>query len=236
MRLAAFAGALAALALLAAPAASQAQRARPRVAARDWSQLAVRTPEGGVRIGNPAAPVHLVEYGSITCPHCAAFQAEGSAALRTTYVRSGRVSWEYRPFLIFPTDPGVFVLLNCLPVQGFFPAVDQLYATQRSWVDRIVNMPAAQQQQINGMAPPLKAAALVRAAGLDTFFRAHGLTSARLAQCLNNHAGFDAVVGTTRRGGNEGVQGTPTFFVNGRDQHVVDWASLEVGLRQALGS
>src|SRR5437870_4258034 len=112
--------AFAALALLAAPAASSAQRRAP-VAHRDWSLVAVRTPEGGVRIGNPAAPVKLIEYGSITCPHCAAFSADGAAALRARYVRTGRVSWEYRPYLIFPTDPGIFMLLNCLPPAPIFP-------------------------------------------------------------------------------------------------------------------
>src|SRR5919112_206229 len=103
---------LALAAALALPAAAPAQP-RAAQAQRDWTRIVVATPQGVFRMGNPAATVRLVEYGSITCPHCAAFEAEGGATLRNQYVRSGRVSWEYRPFMLFPTDPGVFMLLRC---------------------------------------------------------------------------------------------------------------------------
>ena len=221
-----FAAAFAAFALLAAPAASPAQR-RAAVAQRDWSQIAVRTPEGGVRIGNPDAPVKLVEYGSITCPHCAEFSAEAAMALRTRHVRSGRVSWEYRPFLIFPTDPGLFILLNCLSPSRFFPATEQLYATQRAWVGRVQALPQAQLQQIASMPPSQQAAALAHATGLDPFFRARGLTAPQINACLANRAGVDRLVAISRHAGELGVGGTPTFLINGRLVGSLDWARLE---------
>jgi protein-disulfide isomerase len=216
----------AALAMLAAPAASPAQR-RAAVAQRDWSQIAVRTPEGGVRIGNPAAPVKLLEYGSITCPHCAAFSAEGAAALRARYVRPGRVSWEYRPYLIFPTDPGIFLLLSCLPPSRFFPAADQLYATQRSWIGRVQALPEAQLQQLQTLSPNQQAAALVRAAGLDAFFRAQGLGPAQANACLANQAAIRRLGAIGQHANELGVQGTPTFFINGRSVGTLSWARLE---------
>ena len=43
----------------------------------DWSEMVSETPEGGFVMGNPNAPVKLVEYGSMTCPHCAEFQEAG---------------------------------------------------------------------------------------------------------------------------------------------------------------
>src|SRR5207237_2794614 len=109
---------LAAVTVLAAPlseaAAQQRRAARPaaRPAAhptvvRDWTRIAVRTPEG-VRIGNPAAQVKLVEYGSITCPHCAAFANQGGTAGLDRHVRTGRVSGEYRPYMIVRTAPVLF--------------------------------------------------------------------------------------------------------------------------------
>ena len=55
--------------LAAAPAAAQA----PAVANVDWSQRVATTPEGGFRMGNPDAPVKLVEFLSLTCSHCATF-------------------------------------------------------------------------------------------------------------------------------------------------------------------
>jgi protein-disulfide isomerase len=223
--------ALAAFAALASPASSPAaQRARAHaahVAQRDWSQIAVRTPEGGVRIGNPAAAVKLVEYGSITCPHCAAFSREASAALRTRYVRSGRVSWEYRPYLIFPTDPGVFLLLSCLAPSRFFPAVEQLYATQPAWVGRVQALPPAQRQQFQSLAPNQQAAALVRATGLEGFFGARGMSAPQINACLANRAGIERLAAISRHANELDVYGTPIFFINGRSVGTQDWARLE---------
>src|ERR687892_1780859 len=73
----------------------------------DWTQVVSQTPEGGYRMGNPDAPVKLVEYASITCHVCQQFAEAGTERLENVYVSSGQVSWEYRPFMIFPTDPGV---------------------------------------------------------------------------------------------------------------------------------
>jgi protein-disulfide isomerase len=227
MKIRALAAALAAFAMLAMPGSSPAQRARAHVAQRDWSLVAARTPEGGVRIGNPAAPVKLVEYGSISCPHCAAFSAEGAAALRTRHVRSGRVSWEYRPYLIFPTDPGIFMLLNCLGPARFFPATEQLYATQNVWYGRVRALTPDQLQHIQALSPFEQSAALVHAAGLDPFFRARGLTPAQINACLADHAAVERLAAIARHASDLGVQGTPTFFINGRSIGTVEWARLE---------
>src|SRR5687767_4143934 len=92
----------------------------------DWTQVVSETPEGGYRMGNPDAPVKLIEFASITCPHCAEFAEAGAEPLESTFVRSGQVSWEYRPYMIFPTDPGIFALLRCQGATPFFRLVDQL--------------------------------------------------------------------------------------------------------------
>ena len=229
MRLRALAASLAALVLLAAPGTSSAQRARPRAPAahRDWSLTAMRTPEGGVRIGNPAAPVKLIEYGSITCPHCAAFSGEAAAALRGGQVRAGRVSWEYRPYLIFPTDPAAFLLLNCLPPASFFPAMETLYATQRQWFGRVQALPEAELQRLQALPPIQMSTGMIRAAGLDAFFRARGLSAAQVNACLADRAALQRLVGVTRHAGELGVEGTPTFFINGRSVGTQDWARLQ---------
>ncbi len=227
MRMPTIAAALAAIFLLAVPASSPAQRHRAPAAQRDWSTVAVRTPEGGIRIGNPAAPVKLIEYGSISCPHCAAFSAEAANALRARYVRTGRVSWEYRPYLIFPTDPGIFMLLNCLAPGQFFGATEQLYASQNEWFGRVRDLPADQLQRIQSLTPIQQSAALVHAAGLDPFFRARGMSPAQINACLANRAGIERLTATTRRANALGVQGTPTFLVNGRVVGTVGWARLE---------
>jgi protein-disulfide isomerase len=221
--------ALAALAMLAAPASgpAAARRSRAPAAHRDWSLVTMRTPEGGVRIGNPAAPVKLIEYGSITCPHCAAFSAEAGPALRAGQVRAGRLSWEYRPYLIFPTDPAIFMLLNCLPPTRFFPAAEALYASQRQWFGRVQALPPAELQRLQALPPIQMSAAMVRAAGLDAFFRARGLSAAQINACLANGAALQRLVGITRHANELGLEGTPSFFINGRSVGTPDWARLQ---------
>jgi len=223
----AFLAALAVAALLAVPASAQRARRPAAPMAHDWSRMVVRTPEGGFRMGNPAAPVKLVEYGSITCSHCAEFSAQGADALRDNYIRPGRVSWEYRPYLIFPTDPAVFLLLNCLGPGHFFAASEQLYASQSEWTGRVMALPEAEAERLSGLPPARQAAGLIRAAGLDRFFQRHGLTPARINGCLNNGAALNRLGEITQMASDLGVQGTPTFFINGRLVAAQNWARLE---------
>ena len=203
----------------------------------DWTQVVSETPQGGYRMGNPDAPVKLIEFASITCPHCAEFAETGAAPLENTYVRSGQVSWEYRPFMIFPTDPGIFALLRCQGATPFFRLVDQLYATQRDWAGRLQSLPPEQLQQTESMTPSARAGLLVRASGLDQFFRQRGMPEGRINSCLADNAGFERLADiTSRASSEEGVAGTPTFAINGEIAQGVDtWPELEQRLRSAIG-
>ena len=210
----------------------------------DWSQMVQQTPEGGFRMGNPDAPVKLVEYASISCPHCAEFTEEASQELRDVYVKSGQVSWEYRPVLLFPTDPGIFMLLRCQGAQPFFSLTDQLYATQNDWLGRTRTLPPAQLQALQSMPPAQQAPALSRALGMDQFFRQRGMPQAQVDQCLNNPENLTSLAETQRKVQEDGVTGTPTFFINGQVQENVGYwnhpqtasLSLENRLRAAIGS
>ena len=234
---------LAALAALAAtavaPAAAAQRRAAPAPAAparADWVATAVRTAEGGVRIGNPAARAKLIEYGSITCPHCAAFAREATARLYT-YVRSGRVSWEYRPYMIFPTDPGIFALLGCQAPQAFFGTVEQLYSTQPSWKLLAMNYLEGNEARFERMGVNARAAALVRASRVDRLFAAHGMSQARIDACLASPANLTRIADIARRANRTyDVSGTPTFILNGRVADAGTWTQLEPLLRAAIGA
>ncbi|HZF94967.1 MAG TPA: thioredoxin domain-containing protein [Allosphingosinicella sp.] len=213
--------------------ASKAPDQLPRIAAPnngDWTETVNQTDEGWI-MGNPNAPTKLVEYASITCPHCADFSEQGGARLRE-YVRTGQVSWEFRPFMIFPTDPGIFMLLRCQPPQSFFAVSDQLYHSQSEWTGR------AQPQLAQSQQMPLagRAAFLTQAAGLDEFFRQRGMPAAQVGQCLNNQAELQRLQAITDRAASEeGVRGTPTFLINGEQAVGVDtWAKLEPRLQAAL--
>jgi len=202
----------------------------------DWTETVTMTDRGGFLMGNPNAPVKLLEYASITCPHCAEFSEQGGAALRDRYVRSGQVSWEYRPYMIFPTDPGIFMLLRCLGPQPFFHVSEQLYADQRNWVGRLQAIPEDQLQAIQSQSPAQQAAALIRGTGLDQFFRQRGMPEGRMNQCLSDQTNLNQLGEITRRASQEdNVQGTPSFFINGEKKDVGTWEALEPLLRNAVG-
>jgi protein-disulfide isomerase len=220
------------LAIVAAPAVAQPA---PAAATADWTRTISRTPEGGMRMGNPDAPVRLVEYASISCPHCAAFAAERGTALAANYVRSGQVSWEYRPFLIFPTDAPIVQLLMCGDDRGFFQRVDRLYASQEQWSGRVTALPDREQEALAARVGRDHSLAIVRTTGLDGFFRDSGLDDMAINACLSDEAALDRLWQRNDEAmQRDGVQGTPTFLINGEMQDAIGWAELEPALRSSL--
>ena len=199
----------------------------------DWTQVVQETPEGGYRMGNPEAPVKLVEYASITCGACAQFSETGHQELVNDYVKSGQVSWEYRPFSLFPTDPGMFMLLRCQGPQPFFGLTEQLYSTQKEWAARAQQAPA---EQIETMPLQQRPAAWVKAIQMDQFFRQRGLPQARIDACLADQATLQKLADVAALGQREGVTGTPTFLINGEVAGVTAWSALKPRLRAAIGS
>ena len=205
----------------------------------DWTQVVSETPEGGYRMGNPDAPVKLVEYASVTCPHCGEFAEAGTEQLESVYVRSGQVSWEYRPFMIFPSDPGLFMLLRCQGPTPFFRLVDQLYDSQREWSARLQSLPPEQVRQAEQMPANARAAFFIQAGGLDAFFRQRGMPQARIDSCLADANNLTRLADMTRRAGEQdGISGTPTFKINGETVNARQpyWPDVERGLRRAIGS
>ena len=218
-----------------APAADNTPLKQIPAPSGDWTQTVAKTPEGGFRMGNPDAPVKLVEYGSLSCPHCAEFEEQGGPQLRDKYVKSGQVSWEFRTYLLFGPDAGISTLLHCQDPSAVFPFIEQIYADQRNWAGRLQSLPEAQLQQLQALPPREAAAAMVRATGLDEFFRQRGMPASRIQSCLADPAVLDQVAAITKRGNEEGVNGTPSFFINGKVvERAASWAALEPELRAAL--
>jgi protein-disulfide isomerase len=83
-------------------------------------ETAAETPEGGFVIGNPNAPLKLVEYGSHTCHVCAAFSQEGAAGM-DKYVETGVVSYEIRNLIRDPVDLTIALLARCSGPAAFHP-------------------------------------------------------------------------------------------------------------------
>jgi protein-disulfide isomerase len=202
----------------------------------DWTQVVSETAEGGYRMGNPNAPVKLVEYASLSCPYCAAYDREGVPTLRDKYVKSGQVSWEYRTYMNHPTDPALSVLVHCQGPEAFFGLADQLYASQEQWYGRVVGAPKEQLQALETMTPAQRNAALVKLTQLDEFFRQRGMPQSKIDACLADEGTLAKVAAITERGNNDKIAGTPGFLINGSlVPESADWKTLEPALRRAIG-
>lgn len=226
MRPAALAFAFAGLA--AAPAGEAAAQA-------DWARTVVATPEGGFRMGNPAARVRLVEYGSLTCGHCAAFARDGMGALVGTYVKSGKVSYEYRNFILNGLDVAASLVARCGGAARFFPVADKLYATQPQWMGRVSALTSAQKAQLNALPEGQRLTRLAEMVGLTALAARHGIAPAQSKRCLADQAALDRLGKMAEAAGAQGVQGTPTFFLNGSNIGSHSWATLEPILRESAG-
>jgi protein-disulfide isomerase len=201
----------------------------------DWTRTVVATPEGGFRMGNPNARVRLVEYGSLTCGHCAAFARQGMASLVGTYVKSGKVSYEYRNFILNGLDVAATLVARCGGASRFFPVADALYASQDQWKDRVKNLTEAQKQALNALPEDQRLGRLAELAGIPQIAARHGIAPASAKRCLTDRAAFDGLGKTNEAAGKLGVEGTPTFFLNGANVGPHSWESLEPILREAAG-
>ncbi len=231
--------AMAALALLGGsvvPAASAKAPVRPAPAKVDWTRTVARTPEGGVRMGNPAAKVKLIEIGSRTCPTCARFTVEGGPALKAGFVKSGQVSYEFRDFPVHGAiDLGPILLGRCVPVRAFFPLLEAMMANRAALVGRPAEVPAAKRDELAKATPNQVATYLAGFYGYTDFAVKAGVPRARALACLADRAGVDAIVAQSAAAEKAyTIAGTPTFVVNGVvADKVYDWPALEPVLRAA---
>lgn len=207
-----------------APAQAQAQAA----AQRDWSRAVAATPDGGYRVGNPDAAVKVVEYGSLTCGHCAHFAEEGFPKLLQNYVKSGKVSFEFRNYIRDPYDATAALLSRCAGTKDYFAVTDAMFAAQGQWMAKLQALPPAERQRLTQLRPAEGFPQIAGAAGLDAIAARHGVTPAKAKACLADQAGLDTLLGL-RKGAldNHGLQYTPTFLINGRKVDASDWSQLE---------
>jgi protein-disulfide isomerase len=226
---------LAAWPAVAAPAHRAAAPAHRAAAARDWSRSVVATPEGGFRMGNPAARVKVVEYGSLACPHCRHFEQTGYQPLVQNYVRRGRVSYEFRNLIINAPDISVSLLARCAGAANFFPMSAAVYASQPQWMDKVSTFAKAQGEALSKLTDAQRITRLAVAAGFPQIAARFGVTPARARQCLADPAGLKRLLGMAEAANNMGVNHTPTFFVAGKLTEAATWEELEPLIKQAGG-
>jgi protein-disulfide isomerase len=204
----------------------------------DWSAIVSQTPEGGFVMGNPNAKVKLIEFGSMTCPHCAEFEEKGGQALIDNYVKKGLVSFEFRNFVRDPYDITAALIARCGGPASFFGLTRAFYASQKDWIGKIQTADPATLQALESQGPQAQFKALSDIAGFPAFAVMRGVPKAKTEACLADPAAATQLVQmNTDAVSTYNLAGTPTFVINGETvPDTATWDLLEPKIKAALGS
>jgi len=209
----------------------------------DWSTVTVATSAGGFRMGNPDAKVKLIEYGSMTCPHCASFSKAGFEPLADNYVKSGKVSFEFRNYVRDPFDIAASLIARCNGSKSFFPLTEALYKDQQDWVGKIQAAPEAQINGLQNLPPDKQFVEIAKIADLQQWAAMRGVPAAKSGKCLTDQGAVDQLVQMNSDATTQfpKFQGTPTFIINGSMVELGPvteaqvWSALETKIKEALG-
>jgi protein-disulfide isomerase len=150
-------------------------------------------PLGEMAMGDEKAPITVIEYASMTCPHCAHFSEATFPELKKRYIDTGKVRFLFREFPLDQLAAAGFILARCAGPDKYFPLVETLFAQQRDWV---VQKPLQ----------PLLAIA-----------KQAGLSQQAFEACLDNKEMLEKLEQVRNQASEKfGVNSTPTFFVNGK--------------------
>ena len=156
--------------------------------------LAAASPLRDRVLGQPDAPVVMVEYASATCPHCAEFHEKVLPLIKSEYIDTGKVRFIFREFPLDKLAMGAFMLARCVPDDKYFPTIDMMFRRQQTWsktgnpADELFRI-----MQFSGMDKPAFEACLKRADLSKAIFE----SSKKAAKDF-------------------GIKGTPAIFVNGQ--------------------
>ncbi len=151
-------------------------------------------PLGDMVLGDPKAPVTIIEYASMTCPHCAHFALTTFPQLKEKYVDTGKVKYILREFPFDPIAAGAFMLARCAGgTDKYYALIDLLFRTQTTWA-------------VDHPLQPM----------LNTVKQA-GFTEDSFKACLANQKVLDGIEWVRNRAADKfKVGSTPTFFINGQ--------------------
>lgn len=234
--------AIALAALAGSPSTAEAKAPASASKAHDWTRVVRATRAGGFVMGNPNAKVKLVEYGSMTCPHCKRFDDAGVPHI-LDYVKTGQVSYEFRNYVRDAFDVTAALVARCDGPDTFFPLTRALYDDQRNWEAKIEATPQDQLKSMQDLPPNQQFVAIAKIAGFPQFAAARGLSVAKSTQCLSNLSSINQLVAMNEAATKQypDFRGTPTFILNGRMVDLGEvteaqvWPALKAKIDAALG-
>jgi len=174
--------------------------------ARPWKTVEIAPFMGDAVMGDPAAPVEIVEYASTTCGHCAAFHEQMLPQLKTRYIDTGRARLRW---IVMPTPPAEVsvagaAIARCAGEGKFFDVIADLFDSQEEII-KAARSPRKLQEALVGLGGR------------------HGLSADEVGSCVSD-TNIQQLIIKAARAAPETVTGTPTFFVGGQQ---VDENSVE---------
>lgn len=166
-------------------------QAPPPAADADTSVLAL-TPDDRI-LGNKDAPITIIEYASLTCPHCMHFSTDVLPALKKKWIDTGKVKLVMRDYPLDGLALKAAEVARCAPADKFYPFIETLFQTQDKWAT--AKDPQAELQRLALMG---------------------GMSKKQFDDCIADKAVENKVIGSRLTATQKlNVNATPTFFVNG---------------------
>ena len=182
---------------------------------------------GGHVLGNPDAPIKVVEYASYSCHFCAEFSKQSEGSLRIAYISSGKVSFEVRNLLLNSFDLPLAMLVECGPKERFFLNHIAFYRSQQRWIENLDNVTKGQQVRWSSGSMAQRNRAIAGDLGLYQVMESLGFERLEVDKCLADEAAAARIKAQSEAGLALGVSGTPTFAINGTQlDDVHDWSAL----------
>ena len=160
--------------------------------AQDLSSLMEPGPFGEHIQGDPNAPVTIIEYASLTCPHCRDFHVKEYPTIKEKYIDTGIAKLFFREFPFDPAAAAGFMLAQCAGEAHYFKMIDLMFERQSTWT---------------------------RGKVVDELFKIAklaGFTQESFNSCLKDQELLDNVLAIQKKAADDfEVNATPTFFING---------------------
>lgn len=145
-------------------------------------------------LGKEDAPNTIVEYSSLTCPHCADFHRDVLTKIKLKYIDTGKAKYILREFPLDNVAAAGFMLGRCVDKAKYYDFIEMLYANQEAWA--------------------FKDQPLVE---LQKFSKQAGFTDDSFTQCLRDEKNLKHIEWVRERGNKSfAIHATPTFFINGK--------------------
>jgi protein-disulfide isomerase len=166
-------------------------------------------------LGDPDAPVTVVEYASFTCPHCAAFHTTVMPQIKENFIDTGKVKLVYREVYFDRSGLWAAMVARCAPQDRYFGIVDVLYSTQKDWA--VADTPEAVVENLYRIG------------------RQAGLTDAQMDACMSDREFAEGLVADFQANTKaDAIDSTPSFIIDGEKAGNMDYEDFEARLNAAL--